>query len=168
MDAILEKGADQEVKGLRDELLNPDTALFLLLLTDVPSFKNRFPLFLHRKKLISADIANKFNALKHSTSELMIHDCSSFKKYSKSFLKISGERMELARKLRGYSLIGITNLNEIEDKINNFNRTIKVPFLEEVLKDLDLAFSLDDPVFLAFDAFNVSSDCDLEKRESNV
>ena len=76
--------------------------------------------------------------------------------------------MELARKLRGYSLIGITNLNEIEDKINNFNRTIKVPFLEEVLKDLDLAFSLDDPVFLAFDAFNVSSDCDLEKRESYV
>ena len=76
--------------------------------------------------------------------------------------------MELARKLRGHNLIEITNLNETEDKINNFNRTIKVLFLEEVLKELDLAFSLDDPVFLAFDAFNVSSDSDLEKREQCV
>ena len=29
-------------------------------------------------------------------------------------------------------------------------------------------FSLDDPEFLAFDAFNVSSDFDLEKREQCV
>ena len=49
LDTILEKGADQEVKGLSDELLNPDTALFLLLLTDVLSFINRFSLFLQRK-----------------------------------------------------------------------------------------------------------------------
>ena len=77
--------------------------------------------------------------------------------------------MKLARKLRGHNLIEITNLNETEDKINNFNRTIKVLFLEEVLKELDLAFSLDDPVFLAFHAFNVSSDTfDLEKREQCV
>ena len=33
---------------------------------------------------------------------------------------------------------------------------------------IDLVFSLDDPVFLAFDAFNVSSDFDLEKREQCV
>ena len=76
--------------------------------------------------------------------------------------------MELARKLRGHNLIEITNLNEIENKINNFNCTIKAPFLEEVLKELDLAFSLDVPVFLAFDAFNVSSDFDLEKREQCI
>ena len=76
--------------------------------------------------------------------------------------------MELARKLRGHNLIEITNLNEIEDKINNFNCTVEVPFLEEVLKELDLAFSLDDSVFLAFDAFNVLSDFDLEKREQCV
>ena len=73
--------------------------------------------------------------------------------------------MELPRKLRRHNLIEITNLNEIEDKINNFNCTIKVPFFEEALKELDLAFSLDDPVFLAFDAFNMSSDFDMEKRE---
>ena len=76
--------------------------------------------------------------------------------------------MELARKLRGHNLIEITNLNEIEDKINNFNCTVEVPFFEEVLKELDLAFSLDDSVFLAFDAFNVLSDFDLEKREQCV
>ena len=33
---------------------------------------------------------------------------------------------------------------------------------------IDLVFSLDDPEFLAFDAFNVSSDFDLEKREQCV
>ena len=77
----------------------------------------------------------------------MIHDGSYFKEHSKSFFKISGEPMELARKLRGHNLIKITNLNETEDKINNFNRTIKVPFLEEVVKELDLAFSLDDLYF---------------------
>ena len=74
MDAILEKAADQEVKGLRDELLNPDRALFLLLLTDVLSFINRFSLLLQRKNLIFADITNKFNALKFSISKLVIYD----------------------------------------------------------------------------------------------
>ena len=168
LDAILEKGANQEVKGLRDELLNPKTALFLLLLTDVLSFINRFSLFLQKKNLIFADIASKFNVLKNSISELMINDGSYFKEYSKSFLRISGERMELARRLRGHNLIEVTECNVIEEKINNFNRTVKVPFLEEVLKELYLAFSLDDPVFLAFDAFNVSSDFDLETREQFV
>ena len=76
--------------------------------------------------------------------------------------------MELPSKLRRHNLIEITNLNEIEDKINNFNCTIKVPFFEEVLKEFDLAFSLDDPVFLAFDAFNMSSDFDMEKTEQCV
>ena len=83
-------------------------------------------------------------------------------------MKIAGERMEFARKLHGHNLIEITNLNEIEEKIINFNRTTKVPFLEEVLKELDLGFSLDDPVVLAFDTFNVSSDFDLEKKEQCV
>ena len=76
--------------------------------------------------------------------------------------------MEFARKLHGHNLIEITNLNEIEEKIINFNRTTKVPFLEEVLKELDLAFTLDDPVVLAFDTFNVSPDFDLEKKEQCV
>ena len=74
LDAILKKGAVQEVKRSRDELLNPDAALFLLLLTDVLSFINRFSLFLQRKNLIFADITNKFNALKFSISKLVIYD----------------------------------------------------------------------------------------------
>ena len=38
--AILGKGADQEVKELRDKILNPETALFLFLLADVLYFIN--------------------------------------------------------------------------------------------------------------------------------
>ena len=34
LDAVHEKGADQEVKSVQDGLLQPDTILFLLLLSD--------------------------------------------------------------------------------------------------------------------------------------
>ena len=107
-------------------------------------------MFLQRKDLILADIANKFKLMAH---------------LSRNTQNLFSIFQENARKLPGHNLIEITNLNETEDKINNFNRIIKVLFLEEVLKELDMAFSLDDPVLLAFDAFNVSSDFDLEKRE---
>ena len=33
-----------------------------------------------------------------------------------------------------------------------------------MLRELDLAFHLDDPIFRAFDAFNITSDFDIEKR----
>ena len=48
LDVILEKGADQEVKGVLDELLQPDTILLLLLLADVLAHLNRFLLFYQR------------------------------------------------------------------------------------------------------------------------
>ena len=40
----------------------------------------------------------------------------------------------------------------------------KIPFLEAVLQELDLAFHLDDPIFLAIDAVNVASVFGIEKR----
>ena len=94
-------------------------------------------MFLQRKDLILADIANKFKLMAH---------------LSRNTQNLFSIFQENARKLPGHNLIEITNLNETEDKINNFNRIIKVLFLEEVLKELDMAFSLDDPVLLAFDA----------------
>lgn len=64
LDAILAKEANQEVKGLRNKLLTPNTILFLLLLTDLLAYINRFSLFLQRKNLIYADIGSKFASLK--------------------------------------------------------------------------------------------------------
>ena len=164
LDAILDKGADQEVKGVRDELLKPATILFLLLISDVLTHINRFSLFLQRKNLIFADIANKFTSLKSSVNELKDTDGPLFSQHSRTLLQISKERMELARRLRGNNLIEIINEEEINSRIEKFYRVLKVPFLEAVLRELDLAFHLDDRIFLAFDAFNVTSDFDIEKR----
>ena len=72
-------------------------------------------------------------------------------------------RMELARRLRGRNLIQ-TSEEETDARIEEFHRVYKILFLEAVLWQLDLAFHFDYPVFLAFDAFNVASDCDIEKR----
>ena len=70
--------------------------------------------------------------------------------------------MELARRLRGNNLIETSGEGEIDGKIEEFHRVLKVTFLEAVLQELDLVFHLDDPIFLAFDAFNVASDFDIE------
>lgn len=48
LDAVFEKGGDQEVKSVQDELLQPDTILLLLLLADVLAHLNRFLLFYQR------------------------------------------------------------------------------------------------------------------------
>ena len=163
LDAILEKGADQEVKGVHDELLQPDTILFLLFLSDVLVHINRFLLFLRRKNLILGEIASKFARLKRSPDELKNKDGQLFRQHSRSFLQISKERMELARMLRGSNLIQ-TSEEETDARIEEFHRVYKILFLEAVLWDLDLAFHFDYPIFLAFDAFNVASNFDIEKR----
>ena len=45
----------------------------------------------------------------------------------------------------------------IEKSIAHSNLEIKKPFLTQLIQELDLALQLDDPVFLAFDVFNVTS-----------
>ena len=57
LDGILGKGADQEVKGVHDELEQPDTVLYLLLLSDVLE-----------------EIASKFTKLKRSIDEFKSKD----------------------------------------------------------------------------------------------
>ena len=142
LDAILQKGADQDVKGVRDELLQPDTLLFLLLLSDVLAHINRFSLFLQRKNLIFADIAVKFTKLKRSIDELKTKHGPLFRENSRAFLKISKERMELARRLRGNNLIETSGEGEIDGKIEEFHRVLKVTFLEAVLQELLTLYSI--------------------------
>lgn len=165
LDSILQNGSDQEVKGIRDELLQPDILLFLLLLSDILSHINRFSLFLQRKNLIFSEISCKFTRLKRSIDQLKTTDGLLFQKHSIQFLKISRERMELARKLRGNNLIDILDDSEFDERIKKFSRTLKIPFLEAVLEELVLAFKTTDPIYLAFDVFNVaSSEFDLEQK----
>ena len=53
LDAVFEKRGDQEVKSVQDELLQPDTILFLLLLSDALAHLTVFCYFYKEKILIS-------------------------------------------------------------------------------------------------------------------
>ena len=124
LDGILGKGADQEVKGVHDELEQPDTVLYLLLLSDV-----------------LGEIASKFTKLKRSIDEFKSKDGQLFCQDFWLFLQISKEKMELAQRLWGNNLIQ-TSEEEIDIRIKESYHIYKIPFLETVLWELDLAFPL--------------------------
>ena len=79
----------------------------------------------------------------------------SFKDNVVQFLRMSREQMELARQLRDNHLLG--EEETIEERLAYFNMEIKKTFLTELIQELDQALQLNDPVFLAFDVFNVTS-----------
>ena len=49
LDAIIDKKHDAQLRGLRDQLLDPENILFLLLLTDILAEINRFSKFLQQR-----------------------------------------------------------------------------------------------------------------------
>ena len=71
--------------------------------------------------------------------------------------------MELAQWLQGNNQIAASE-EEIDVRIKEFQWVYKIPFVEAVLRELYFAFHLDDPIFLAFDAFNIALDFDTEKK----
>ena len=109
------------------------------------------------------EIASKFTKLKRSTDKLKNKEGQLFRQHFQLFLQISKERIELAQRLRGNNLIQ-TSEEKIDARIEEFHHVCKIPVLEAVLWKHDLAFHLDDPIFLAFDTFNVASDFDIQKR----
>ena len=83
LDTIFEKGAEQEVKGVCDELLQSDAILFLLLLSDFLPHNKKFLLFLQRKNLILGELGSKFTRLKRSIDELENKDGQLFRQHSR-------------------------------------------------------------------------------------
>ena len=82
LDTIFEKGAEQEVKSVCDEVLQSDAILFLLLLSDFLPHNKKFLLFLPRKNLILGELGSKFTRLKRSIDELENKDGQLFCQYS--------------------------------------------------------------------------------------
>ena len=116
---------------------------------------NRFSKYLQNKNLIFATIDRKFIQMREAILAMKDIGGPSFKDNVMQFLRMSHERMELACQLRYNRLLG--EEETIEERLAYFNMEIKKPFLTELIQELDQALQLDDPVFLAFDAFNVTS-----------
>ena len=62
--------------------------------------------------------------------------------------------MELAHQLQDNDLLG--EEETIEERISHFNLQIKKTFLTKLIRELNRALQLDDPVFVAFDAFTIN------------
>ena len=154
-----------DVKGVRDELLEPNTILMLLLLADVLVHVNRFSRYLQTRNLIFATLARKFGKLVESMQHLAENDGPSFSEHAVQFLTVAKERMALARRLRGREDV----LEEDEaDRINRFRQQVKAPFMTALIEELQNALQINDPVFLAFDVFNVTTKYSFQERIEHV
>ena len=104
---FFERG-DAEAKGFRDELLEPNLLLMLLLLAEVLNQTNIIK-YLQTSTLVYASITTKVNHLteklhiiKDSLSDPQVADIKlKFFNKAVSFLHKSGQRNHLGRELRG-------------------------------------------------------------------
>ena len=117
----------------------------LLIVADVMVPINRFSIFLQKKTLIYEDISHKFQQLLERIEKLQRNDGS--------FFKENTDRMELARRTRNARLL--SEEQELQEFIDDLKKNIKEPFLRDVLIELKSAVTVDDPIFLAYDVFNI-------------
>ena len=144
LDSILNSKNNAEVQGIKENLLEPNTILFLLLLSDVLTHVNRFSKYLQTRNLVFTTVARKFVQLKESLHRLSVADGPSFQEHAIPYLKISQDRLALARRLRNADLIGTDE--DLNVRIAKFKKKVKVPFMADLIKELDIALDMNDPV----------------------
>ena len=153
------------MKGIRDELLEPNTIFMLVLLADILVHVNRFSWYLQTCNLIFATLARKFSKLVESMQHLAENNGPSFSEHAVQFLTVAKERMALAHRLRGREDV----IEEDEaDLINCFRQQVKAPFMTTLIEELQNALQINDPVFLAFDVFNVTTKYSFQERIEHV
>ena len=123
-------------------------------------------MYLQTRNLIFGTVARKFAQLKDLLHELSITNGPCFQDHALNFLKISEERMALGRRLRNNDLIDPDE--SLNERISKFIREIKTPFMAQLITELDTALQLNDPVFLAFDVFNVTTTFTENIRIQNI
>ena len=70
LETLINEEAAPDIKGIRDELLEPNTILIFLLLSDVFAHVNRFSWYLQTRDLIYSNVARKFSQLIESLTKL--------------------------------------------------------------------------------------------------
>ena len=63
--------------------------------------------------------------------------------------------MELAQRKSNTRLL--SEEQELQELIDDFKKNIKEPFLRDILIKLKSAVTIDNPIFLAYDVFNISA-----------
>ena len=106
LDTIIKNKSKPEIKGVQEQLLEPNNMLFLLLLTDVLMHINRFSKYLQNKNLIFATIGHKFVQLREAVLAMKDIEGPSFKENAIQFLRMSHQRMELPCHLQDNNLLG--------------------------------------------------------------
>ena len=74
LDTLINGKVAPDIKGIRNELLEPNTILMLLLLSDVLAHVNRFSRYLQTRNLIYSTVARKFSQLTESLTKLLNAD----------------------------------------------------------------------------------------------
>ena len=86
LDTLINGKVAAEIKGIRDERLEPNTILMLLLLSDVLAHVNQFLRYLQTRNLIYSTVARKFSQVIESLTKLSNADGALFTEFALSFL----------------------------------------------------------------------------------
>ena len=86
VDALINGKAAPDIKGIRGELIEPNTILMLLLLSDVLAHVNRFSRYLQKRNLIYSSVTREFSQLIESLTKLSNSDVALFTEFALPFL----------------------------------------------------------------------------------
>ena len=89
VDALINGKAAPDIKGIRGELIEPNTVLMLLLLSDVLAHANRFSRYLQTRDLIYSTVTREFSQLIESLTKLSNDDVALFTEFALPFLQLS-------------------------------------------------------------------------------
>ena len=89
VDALINGKAAPDIKGIRGELIEPNTILMLLLSSDVLAHVNRFSRYLQTRDLIYSTVTREFSQLIESLTKLSNADVALFTEFALPFLQLS-------------------------------------------------------------------------------
>ena len=121
--------------GTRDQKLDTDNVLMLLLFGDVLTHVNRFLKFLQTLNLIYANVNAELIQLKSTLKRTEENNGPLFTKHAVSFLELAIEEMELSRRLLNNNLM--CDKKSPTQRINKFKTNIKAVFMRELLDESD-------------------------------
>ena len=166
---FFERG-DTEAKGVRDQLLEPNLLLMLLLLAEALDPINILSKYLQTSTLVYASITAKVNHLiekwhiiKDSLSDPQVAD-SKLKFFNKavSFLHISGQRNHLGCELRGRDK---ASQHEPIALIKKSLAEISYSFVDDLISEIKEAPVVDNLILEAFNIFSMEIQSEEYRRE---
>ena len=139
VDALINGKAAPDIKGIRGELIEPNTVLMLLLLSDVLAHANRFSRYLQTRDLIYSTVTREFSQLIESLTKLSNADVALFTEFALPFLQLS-------KKDDVISSVTKTQLDWRRRRSINIDKSnVKTPFMSDLIAELHDALKINDP-----------------------